>query len=358
MDARMWHRQATTPPEPMPDPVGVGAFEAMGPLEQDSYWDAVTTVLYGVVVPSVLVHRAEDRLNRIVERNQRRPPGAKPIVTINAPFTVGKSTLVKAWAQGLYRRTLGTAFNDARPTWHPEADVTADWVPQIYITLRAASKIKDINAAILAYLGYPSEGLIRVTTTRVVKVLGVHAVRLLIVDDVHMLNTRHADGRDVLDYLKFLNTELGELGGTLILVGASLHGGPIHLDPQINGRLEKITLTPYEIDSQAGRHDWQTFLKAAEKVLLPYFDTAPTGVFAREHAAHIWRRSQGYVGDTVTLLVESLLDAFDDAAATITRPYLDAVPLSARAAAAEAALTVKPAAVSGRRSKTKTARAS
>jgi nitroreductase len=66
-------------------------------------------------------------------------------------------------------------------------------------------------------------------------------------------------------------------------------------------------------------------------VLLPYFDCAPAGVFSRQHAGYIWRRTQGYVGDTALLLTEALLAAFDDGSDTITTAHLDAVPLSARA---------------------------
>jgi hypothetical protein len=81
---------------------------------------------------------------------------------------------------------------------------------------------------------------------------------------------------------------------------------------------------------------WQRFLKDAEAVLLPYFDCAPAGVFSPTAlAGHIWRRTQGYVGDTALLLSQALLAAFDDGSDTITTAHLDDVPLSARAAAGE-----------------------
>ena len=88
----------------------------------------------------------------------------------------------------------------------------------------------------------------------------------------------------------------------------------------------------------------------AEGVLLPYFDCAPAGVFSRQHAGHIWRRTQGYVGDTALLLTQALLAAFDDGSDTITTAHLDDVALSARAAAGEAELRNAPIAPSRRRS--------
>ncbi len=337
MDARLWHQQAgAISSERGFPPVAMAPAGSSGERQDDR--SQLVAHLDGLIVDSVLVERALQRLDRLVERNRHRPPGAKAIVTISAPFAVGKSTFVKGWAQSQYRQALGPAADQPRPCWSPSPGLTADWVPTAYITLRAASKIKDLNASLLAFLGYPSEGLVRVTTSRVVRALGVHGVQLLIVDDIHMLNTRHADGRDVLDYLKFLNTALGELGATMVLVGAHLDGGPIHTDPQIAGRLDKISLTPFEIDTVEGRRDWQTFLKAAERAVLPFLPAARPGVFALENPARIWRRTQGYAGDTVTVLTGALLRALDDGAATVTPQHLDAVPLTARAAANEANL--------------------
>lgn len=350
MDARMWHRQALSSGPELPEPVPTAVFDSSPTADQDAYWAALSLTLPATVVPSVLAQRAEQRLSRLLAINDRRPPGAKSVVGVDAPFAVGKSTFVKAWAHRSYRDRVGPATPDALPSWAPEPEVSADWVPQVYITLRAASKIKDLNASILAFLGYPSEGLVRVTTTRVVKVLATHGVRLLIVDDVHMLKTTHAEGRDVLDYLKFLNTELGELGGTMVLVGAHLEGGPLFQDPQITGRLDKITLAPYEITTLQGRRDWQRFLSQVEDVMLRYFDTVAPGTFSHELAGYVWRRTQGYVGDTVRLLANALLTGFDDAEETVTRDLLQGVALSARAATAEADLVAAATAPSNRRS--------
>jgi hypothetical protein len=351
MDARLWHQQATAPSIALPSPVPVEVFDELPDAAQDAYWELLSSGLATVVLPSVLARRAATRLTRLVERNTLRPPGAKAIGSVSAPFAVGKSTFVKDWAQAAYRDLLGPACADPRPTWNPEPGVTADWIPHVYITLRAASRIRDVLAALLLTMGYPSEGLVRVTTTRVVHAFRQHGVRLLLIDDAHFLDVSNKDSRDMLDFLKYLNTELGELGGTMILIGADLHDSPIYLDPQINSRLERVTLHPYGFGTEEEKRDWQRFLKDAEAVLLPYFDCAPAGVFARDLAGHIWRRTQGYVGDTALLLTEALLAAFDDGSETITTDHLDAVPLSARATAGEVDLRTATPKASKRRAK-------
>ena len=349
MDARLWHQQATTPLKSLPTPIPVDTFDTMSEAAQDTYWDELTSGLTGLVLPSVLAQRAEHQLTRLVDRNRLRPPGAKAIGSVSASFAVGKSTFVKDWAQAAYRDLLGPACADPRPTWNPEPGVTADWIPQVYITLRAASKIRDVLATLLLTMGYPSEGMVRVTTTRVIHALRQHGVRLLLIDDCHFLDVSTKASREMLDFLKYLNTELGELGGTMILIGADLQESPLYLDPQINSRLDRVTLGPYGYGTDHDRQVWQRFLKDAEAVLLPYFDCAPAGVLSQQLAGHIWRRTQGYVGDTALLLTEALLAAFDDGSDTITTAHLDAVTLSARAAAAEIKLRAPTAPPSKRR---------
>lgn len=353
MDSRSWHQQATTPRRQLPTPIPVETFDAMTEAAQDAYWVDLTAGMAGLVLPSVLAQRAAAQLTRLLERNQQRPPGAKAIASVSAPFAAGKSTFVKECFQAAYRDLLGPARNDPRPTWNPDPESTADWIPYVYITLRAASKIRDVLASLLLTMGYPSEGLVRVTTTRVVHAFRQHGVQLLLIDDAHFLDVSNKDARDMLDFLKYLNTELGELGGTMILIGADLHQSPLYLDPQINSRLERVTLTPYPLATEDDRRTWYRFLKDAEGVLLPYFDCAPAGTFSQMHAGHIWRRTQGYVGDTALLLTEALLAAFDDGSDTITTAHLDAVTLSARAQAGEADLRTVARPSSGRRSRVK-----
>ena len=103
MDARMWHQQATTPPPALPDPIPVEVFDDLPDAQQDAYWQALTFALGTLVLPSILAEHAALHLTRIVERNQRRPPGAKWIGSVSAPFAIGKSTFVKAWPHTLYR---------------------------------------------------------------------------------------------------------------------------------------------------------------------------------------------------------------------------------------------------------------
>lgn len=170
----------------------------------------------------------------------------------------------------------------------------------------------------------------RTLALRAVKALQTHGVRLVILDDAHMLRTTSVTGRATLNAVKHLNTELGEVGGVLMLVGAELTGGDVLSDPQIRGRLSEHTLAPYEVDTASGRAQWQRFLKNCEDLLLPYLPDEEAGLFSSAHAGYLWRRTQGYVGDTTRLLIDATAAAIETGA-PLDRAVLDPIWVSQRA---------------------------
>ncbi|MWD31075.1 hypothetical protein E0K89_026955, partial [Aquicoccus sp. SCR17] len=120
-------------------------------------------------------------------------------------------------------------------------------------------------------------------TTLLVHAVARHGVKLLILDDAHMLRAKQARARDVLDYVKFLNTMMGERDGTLVLVGANMEGGPVYQDPQVAARLRTFALHPYNVQQDTTeRMAWQHLLAAVEKKFMPYLDTITEGTLTRE----------------------------------------------------------------------------
>jgi len=329
MDAILWHRHATTASPPAPEALPPGR------PATSSHVTAVARHLRATHFPAAVLEGLAVDLSATVDANAQRPPGSKQVLAVTAPNAAGKSTLLKQWARARYLDTIGDqAASSSLPSWEPRPGYTAHLVPVVYINLIAGSRIKEINAQILTFLGYPGEGLTRVTTTRVVHALGMHQVRLVIVDDAHLLKMNRIGGREVLDYLKFLNTELGELHGTLVLVGAHLDGGPIVTDPQIEARLHLLHLYPFGIEAREEQVAWQRFLRDAETILAPFLPTTAPGTLSQGQAAYLWKRTQGYLGDTATLLTDATLAALTRGT-PLTRADLAAVTLSERAQAAE-----------------------
>lgn len=329
MDADLWHRQAVAAPIDLPAPVETAVLAALSVVERRKYADEVRAALRARPLPSRVHQRAARALDAALESALLEPSGARTILALSAPFAAGKSTLVKQWAQERYRSWSRTRSAEV-PRWRPVAGVLADHIPVCYLTLLSESRSKDLYSQILTFLGHPASGVERTLALRAVAAMRTHGVRLLILDDAHMLRTSSVTGRATLNAVKHLNTELGEIGGVLMLVGAELSTGDVLGDPQIRGRLAEHALAPYEVDSEDGRAHWQTFLKHCEQQILPYLPCEEAGVFASRHAGYIWRRTQGYVGDATHLLI----DATAVALATdvpLSKKVLDPVPLSQRA---------------------------
>lgn len=330
MDSALWHDQATLTPEDPSPPEPTASLARMSPAARTAYAAHLRKVWRGQSISSPVHDRVADQMAQALESALLEPPGARTIVSLSAPYSSGKSTLVKQWAQGLYRTWTSPTRCVDRPRWDPAPGITADFVPVCYLTLLSESRSKDLYSQILAFAGYPVTGVERALALRAVTALRNHGVRLVILDDAHMLRTSSVTGRATLNAVKHLNTELGELGGVLMLVGADLTGGEALNDPQIRGRLSEHTFAPYEIGSVHGRELWQRFLLACEHRLLPYLAGSSPGLLTTRHAAYLWTRTQGFVGDTTRLLIDGVTTAISSGV-PFDRELLDQIPVSQRA---------------------------
>lgn len=338
---KRWHLEAIRPAPAEPDPVTARQWQMMTETEHSRHVGALRQWLGYRHVPTAATASAAQALDRVVADNHDHTmPGAKRIFALSGPNTVGKSTMVNRGARQRYRDWIGpqAAARSDVPAIHPAPGVTANHVPVVRINLHSGAKIKEFDSQVLSFLGYPTDGVIRSMTDRLVKAAGIHQVRVLIVDDVHLLKTNWKGGRDVLDHLKHINTELGEQHACLVLVGADLDGSDIVADPQIAGRLELHEITPCLVDTAPEQADWLDILTAIEEPLVRHLPNARPGVLPRRAAGMIWLRTQGYLGDVTALLYGAAQLALTDGSLRITRRHLDAVTLTRRATRAQALL--------------------
>lgn len=338
MDAHQWHHQATAKPRADVPALTQHQLRRATESTRENYAGAVRRSLRSIPLTSPKHERLAAALDGALEQIEDELAGARTILSLSAPYGVGKSSLIKHWAQGLYRDWLGDQPGQDLPEWSPASGVTADWVPVVYVTLMARSNARALYSAVLAYLGYPTQGVSRDVTLWTTRAIGTHGVRVIIVDDAHMLTTEKATGRATLDALKQVNTELGELGGTLVLVGANLTGGVALSDPQIRARLLEHTLEAYDLRSRAGIGQWQELLARAEVQLRPFLPDLPEGALPSTFGATIYKRTQGYVGDTHTLIAGATAHALLHGRTDLARDDWAAVRLSQRAQDGEALL--------------------
>lgn len=143
MDSLDWLAQARrTQPNPPSQPGG----EAGG--ERAAYADTVHAHLRSALLPSPRHDAVRVALSRDLALAEDEPAGARTILALSAPYTAGKSSLVKAWAQPLHLGWLGDAAGDPLPTWSPEAGYSADLVPVVYVTMMARTNARGLYAAI------------------------------------------------------------------------------------------------------------------------------------------------------------------------------------------------------------------
>lgn len=331
MDSRHWHQHAISPSAEGP-PAWTASQIGANPVEdRQRFATAVRRHLRSQPLASTKHDVVSRQLDDALCEAESGPPGARTILSLSAPFAVGKSSQIKHWARQHYRLWVTSPESGQLPEWEDSSGTRFDFVPIIYVTLMARSKAKDVHGALLAFLGYPSRGSVSEITLRTTNALRDHRVRMVIVDDAHMLHTSSITGRETLDALKQINTELGELGGTVVLVGANLTDGPALSDPQVRGRLYEHHLMPYSLASPDEKAQWQRLLGDAEDQLRHYLPDLPRDLLPTQLAGPIYKRTQGFIGDVSTLLAGATFNALQGGRSRLEATDISHVRLSQRA---------------------------
>jgi hypothetical protein len=332
MDSQLWHDYCTAEVPEEPPPLTVRQWKAMPDQQREAHIAQLSDWLANLFVQTDELTAIAATMSNLVGTNGSKARGAKLLPALTGKNYVGKSTLMMRWARTRYNQWTAGADRDerGRPIVRPARDCEADLCPVVWIDLPAAAQIKDVDGAILTFFNLPSEGVKRELSTSAISAVKRHKTRIVVFDDVHLLKTNWKGGRDVLDHVKHLNTKFGQLGATLILVGADLTGGALVNDPQIAARLRLKQFTPYEKDS-AEMRTWQAIVYQLEQQVLPHLPKGKPEMLFTKLAEELWHRTQGYLGDLTELVGTAALAAINDGTYNILLKHLDSVELSERA---------------------------
>ncbi|WP_226863288.1 TniB family NTP-binding protein [Mycolicibacterium baixiangningiae] len=308
----------------------------MNDQEREDHLDRLTAWLQNLFLPTSEVDQIFREISKAVRINKLTPPGAKTLPALSGPNYAGKSTMMMRWAREKYLMWIDGAELDTygRPILHPEPGHEVDLCPLAWIDLDAASQIKDVDAAILGVFNLPADGVKRDISAAAMEAVRRHRTQVVIVDDVHLLKTNWKSGRDVLDHIKHLNTRLGQIGVSLVLIGADLEDTALVNDPQIACRLRLSRFGPYKVESPDDEEDrvgWQVIVRDFEQLLAPHLPRSKPEELFRELAGALQERTQGYLGDLKALLCEAAINATVDGTHKILPRHLDEVDLSKRA---------------------------
>jgi hypothetical protein len=337
----MWHAYCITADPVEPEPLTQRQWKRLSDRELAARIDEIDRWLARFFVHTCELDRCDGWLTKLVCDNANAPPGAKEIAALDGVNLAGKSTFLMRWARERYLRWIEDSETDdsGRPVRFPAPGTVADVCPVIWTNLQSprketSSKQKSLDSGILKYFALPYEGVGRDLTYRAVDALRRHGAKVVIIDDIHFLETSPArDAQVVLDHIKHMNTQIGDLGGTLIVAGAKLRDGEFATDPQIRGRLQTRTVRTYETNDLDDIREWQVIVRDFEVALLPHLPAGKPGMLFETLLGELAYRTQGYIGDLRTLVRKAALAAVRDGSHVIRRKHLDAVTLNDRAEA-------------------------
>ncbi len=183
---------------------------------------------------------------------------------------------------------------------HPASDNLGDEaisVPVVYVQAPAVPDEKRFYADILntIFAKYSVSDHPHKLLSNVKDKFARIGVRMLIIDELNSLVSGSlAKQRQFLTVLKHLSNEL-----QIPIVGAGTEDAvrAIQTDPQLSNRFTPMTLPRWGMDSEYRR------LLASYEQILPL--PAPSNLAEKILAHNIWARTEGTIGETVTLLKAS-----------------------------------------------------
>lgn len=324
---RTLHQKAFESPRPAPRHLAWDECRALSAGERRQRAEDVLLWLRAQYIPSARDEEVMSGLEDLIHRNLVSPLGTTDLAIVTGDNVLGKSTLIERAAAMWHREAVGDDCDPlVLPSWVSPAGVTAHYEPVVALSLRGGATTRVFLDSLAEAMDYPRTA--RVSPARL---FFDHGTRILVVDDVHFLIKSEKKGEAVLQEIKYICTALGELGGTVILVGANLDDHPLMEDPQVTGRSQPpFRFTPYRLDTEEQMRSWIALLKEIERLISPYLPAGHPGMIFKEAAGLTHQRSRGRMRDLVHLIFGAVEAAIRDGSFQVTTGHLMAVPLSER----------------------------
>ncbi|MFI1068164.1 TniB family NTP-binding protein [Streptomyces spororaveus] len=259
-------------------------------------------------------------VRRLLLVNRRQQTGARRGLIISGPATTGKTTTMMA---------LGRSLQVSDAHQHPGQD---DRRPVLFISVPPAATPKMLVSEFARFLGMPiSERLNQMQITNAVCDLVCElGTRLILIDDVHLLDTRRRSGAETSDQLKYLGERIP---ATFVYSAIDIDSSPLLSGvrgAQIAGRFKIFRNRPLAYGTTAEKETWQELLRHLEGLLRLRAHRLGT---LEHHAAYLHARTGGRIGSLSQLIREAALIAIAEGTERITKKLLAEVELDAAAEA-------------------------
>ena len=240
-------------------------------------------------------------IEQVMAGNHRDGDRLRGAVVIDSEPALGKTTIATRYGRDFHRRIYRR--------YGPTTDSGSQRLPVVYVPLRSATTLKDLNKQILKFYRHPagSRDTKADLVALVVDAVTTGETRLIIIDDLHFVDYSHRDGKAVANHLKglanalpvtFMYTGVGLLERRFFTEGTL--GNPKSVEvAQMARRTTRCAVAPFTLSTDAGFRAWVDLLAALQSQLL--LADAPPDVLTR-HARELFRRTQGRIGSLTGLL--------------------------------------------------------
>jgi hypothetical protein len=237
-----WQQFVDTPPAPALD---VGDQEWT--LEQREDYHARFVVLKTPAMDAI-----STAVRRLLLLNRGQQGGARRGLIISGPATTGKPTAMQQ---------LGRTVELADRRCHPNRDGR---LPVLFITVPPSSTPKMLISEFARFLGLPTlERMNQIQITNAVcELLCEMGTQLVLVDDVHLMDTRSRAGAETSDQLKYLGERIP---ATFVYSGIDVETSPLLTGvrgSQLAGRFKIVRNQPLRYGSPADKQIWHDLCTA------------------------------------------------------------------------------------------------
>lgn len=320
-----WKARFENPRRTKPDPLTEAELAALPRRERLIYEDQ-RSVWHANLGPYLTPEMSQviDQIDLIVQSNRQDSDKVRSSVVLDAHPGLGKTTLAVQYGSRFHRDHIDM-YGDT--TSHD-----CDRIPVAYLSLTSNTTMRSLNSMLCHFYAHPSadRGNATVLGARAAKCAVASETRLIIIDDVHFLDMRRRDGREVANHFKWLATQFP---ATFLFVGVGIAErglvseglSPVHVQyAQTARRWTRTTLSPFSIGDAEGRKTWRRLLLAIERDIVLINKTP--GMIADNLAGYLYARSSGHFASLMTLISRGCHRAVTTGRELLDAELLDSIP--------------------------------
>ncbi|WP_420715352.1 TniB family NTP-binding protein [Streptomyces sp. WM6373] len=299
---REWTRFVHTEPPCLP---GTGPWSAEERLDYHSQF---------VILSTPTMAKISLTLRRIMILNRRHNGTARRGLLISGPPTTGKTTTLQQ---------LGRSFHLADQARHGGP---VECLPVVFLSVPPAATPKMLVCELARFLDLPIGTTMNQARITDVVCAALHQLgtRLVLVDDIHLLNTRTRVGAETSDQMKHLSERIP---ATFVYAGVAIEASPLltgSRGAQLAGRFKMVRNPPLAYGSNAQRTAWEGLVRGMDQALR--LQAHRPDALTR-HAAYLHQRTVGRIGSLSALVREAAIAAILGGTEKITKRLLEDIDL-------------------------------